>query len=197
MMTTNGRSLSKSFCWRATPGVAALALFVAVFAAPRPLLAADCITVLHYDNQGNVTGSTKHGDLCKGSDHGGGAQGDGLNRGGDPQKGLKPRPDPGKAPPVPRQLVIADPPKKLLEQLNTYGVQKVDGTELRTLDVDILVVRVVPGRTVESVIKRLRNAFPGIQIDKHHTFDLSAGQPSHKTGYPIRMIGWGTVPQSC
>jgi hypothetical protein len=120
-------------------------------------------------------------------------------RGGasNPQKDLKPQRAPDKVPPVPRQIVIADPPKGLLEQHDKFGLRKVDSADLRTLEVKIIVLRVLPGRNLESVIKALQKSFPGIIVDKHAVYDLSSGTRTQGSSFPIKLIGWGKVPENC
>jgi subtilisin family serine protease len=99
--------------------------------------------------------------------------------------------------PISGQIVIADPPKGLTKQLHKFGLRKIAGTHLRTLDVNILVLRIIPGRTVNSVLKALREAYPGIIVDKHHAYDSSSAGSAKGLGFPIKMIGWGRVPQTC
>lgn len=146
----------------------------------RPAAASDCITVFHYDDQGNVLRTSKHGEICK--DERNDPIPDKAYLDSSTNKKDKPPRAPNKVPPVPRQIVVADPSEQLVKQLHRYSLRKVDGEHLPTLDVTIIVLRIVPGRTVEKVIRELRKAFPGIVVDLHHTYDLSRAGKKGKRG---------------
>lgn len=84
-----------------------------------------------------------------------------------------------------------------MRELREYGLRKVDGAHLSTIDVNIMVLTILPGRTVEKVIRDLRKTFPGIVVDLNHTYDLSQGGDGKALPFPNKMIGWGRTPKNC
>jgi subtilisin family serine protease len=172
--------------------VIAAGLIMALFA--HVARAQSTITILKYDDKGNVVGVIKKTINQK------------INR--KPARQTRSRPS-GSSPetsgtaPIdagaePREVLISNPPATLLPQLQAEGYQLLERIILNNIDAQFLRLRAPQGITADGAIDAIRQRFPGILIDKNSFFNLSAGKQGGRSGvYANDVTKWGNAPSRC
>ena len=130
--------------------------------------------ILHYDKNGRIVGVSR-------------GEADGQR----PEQGA----------PASRQyeegeILVANPPRNFESNVRQLGFQIIEKVSLRSLETEILRLRIPQGASVPAAVRDLQRRFPGLTIDANHLVNSQATKATPEV-QARNVIGWRAVAPTC
>lgn len=96
----------------------------------------------------------------------------------------------------PGEVLVMNPPKDFGEKVGSFGFRVIEVQKMRALDIEIFLLEIPQGSTIEEAKRLLASRFPGASVDANPVFGLQ-GLDEYRASLPRPQAGWNPPPPQC